>query len=73
MLRSNTLAIALLFTLSTGQAQMSGTYTIDPNGSGAQNFLNFANASYQLLLEGVNGPVDFQVAPGPRCQDRCRL
>ncbi len=64
MLRSTTLTLAILFTSALGQAQMSGTYTIDPIGSGPRNFPDFATASYELFMQGVSGPVDIQVAPG---------
>ncbi len=43
---------------------MSGTYTIDPLGSGARNFPDFGSASYQLFLQGINAPVEFRVVPG---------
>ncbi len=64
MLRSTILALAALFTSSLGPAQMSGTYTIDPLGSGPRNFPDFATASYELFMQGVSGPVEIRVAPG---------
>jgi hypothetical protein len=42
-------------------AQLSGNYTIDPNGSGPTNFTTFAAAS-AALAAGVSGPVVFNVA-----------
>ena len=43
---------------------MSGTYTIDPVGTGARNFKDFGSATYQLHLAGIRGAVTFDVAPG---------
>lgn len=45
-------------------AQMSGTYTINPSGSGARNFTTFAAATTQLTSKGVSSPVVFDVAAG---------
>lgn len=45
-------------------AQLSGTYTIDPNGTGARNYTNFASAAYALAKSGVSGPVTLKIAPG---------
>lgn len=61
MFRITVLALLLA---ATAQAQMSGTYTIDPNGSGSRNFKDFSNATYQLFVQGVSGPLTFEVAPG---------
>ncbi len=41
---------------------MSGTYTINPGGSGATNYTSFAAAVAALQCGGVNGPVTFNVA-----------
>jgi len=43
-------------------AQLSGTYTIDPNGSGTRNFTTFGAAIKALGSSGVNGPVLVRVA-----------
>jgi hypothetical protein len=43
-------------------ASFSGIYTIDPNGSGSRNFINFTNAINAMLAAGVSGPTTFQVA-----------
>ena len=62
-LRPCTILLGCLLTISLG-AQMSGTYTIDPKGSGSRNFTDFQNAAYQLYVRGINGPVVFEVASG---------
>jgi len=43
---------------------MSGTYTIDANGSGNRNFTTFNEAVTQLGIAGVSGAVTFNVAAG---------
>jgi hypothetical protein len=43
---------------------LNGTYTINPSGSGATNFLSFSEAVTALQLLGVSGPVTFNVAAG---------
>ncbi|MEX0967212.1 MAG: immunoglobulin-like domain-containing protein [Bacteroidia bacterium] len=43
-------------------AQMSGTYTIDPNGSGSSNYTTFDDAVDDLESFGVSGPVIFQAS-----------
>ncbi len=43
---------------------MNGTFTIDANGSGANNFTSFTNAVAALSCSGLNGPVVLNVAPG---------
>ena len=43
---------------------LSGTYTIDPAGSGATNFKRFGAADSALISCGVSGPVVFNVAAG---------
>ena len=45
-----------------GSAQLSGNYTIDPNGSGSRNYVTFS-AAVSALSAGVAGPVVFQVTP----------
>lgn len=54
-----TAAVALA---ATAPAQLSGNYTIDPNGSGPSNYTTFASA-ISALGAGVTGPVVFRVAP----------
>ena len=41
---------------------LSGTYTIDPNGSGNTNFTSFSAAASILNLAGISSPVTFNVA-----------
>lgn len=54
----------LLATLvAAAHAQLSGPYTIDPNGSGPRNYASMA-AAVSALAAGVSGPVDFRVAAG---------
>jgi hypothetical protein len=43
---------------------MAGTYTINPLGSGSNNFLTIAGAIDNLLCGGVSGPVVFEIASG---------
>ena len=43
---------------------MSGTYTINPSGSGATNFTSFTAAVSQLYCAGISGPVVFKVSSG---------
>ena len=57
-------AFAALLLAGVTSAQMSGTYTVDPKGSGNRNFKDFPNAAYQVFVQGVSGPVVFDVAPG---------
>ena len=45
-------------------SQLSGTYTIDVNGSGTSNYASFTAAVTALSANGVNGPVVFNVASG---------
>ncbi|MFY8021537.1 MAG: T9SS type A sorting domain-containing protein [Bacteroidia bacterium] len=43
---------------------MSGTYTINPTGTGATNFVNIQDAVDKLNCGGVAGPVVFNIATG---------
>lgn len=43
---------------------LNGTYTINPTGTGATNFTNFASAIAALNCGGVSGPVQFLVSNG---------
>ena len=45
-------------------AQLSGTYTIDPNGTGTSNYTSFTSAISALSTSGVNGAVTFNVKQG---------
>ena len=54
-------AVALCLTIGSAVAQLSGTYTIDPAGSGARNYKTFAAAT-TALQAGISGPVTFHVA-----------
>jgi PKD repeat protein len=45
-------------------AQLSGTYTIDPNGNGSRNFTTITNAVSTLDSFGVNDEVVFEIANG---------
>lgn len=49
---------------TASQAQLSGTYTIDPNGSGTNNYTTVSSAVSALESNGVSGPVTFNIAPG---------
>lgn len=50
-------------------AQLSGTYSIDPAGSGSRNFRSFKAASYALFLQGVSAAVQFDIAAGIHTQE----
>jgi hypothetical protein len=56
--------LAMLALSPFALAQMSGAFTIDPNGSGTTNFKSFDQACKALYVAGVNGPVEFHCAPG---------
>jgi hypothetical protein len=43
---------------------LSGTFTINPGGSGSSNFTSFASAMSYLNTSGVCGPVIFKISPG---------
>ena len=59
------LAASFVLALPTSVfAQLSGTYTIDANGSGTTNYSSFTAALSALTTNGVNGPVIFNVASG---------
>jgi hypothetical protein len=57
-------AAALVLLTMPAFAQLSGTYTIDPAGSGSTNYLSFTDAVSALTTSGVSGPVTFNVAAG---------
>ena len=45
-------------------AQLSGSYTIDANGTGTSNYTTFGAATAALTTSGVSGAVTFNVASG---------
>ena len=45
-------------------SQLSGTYTIDPSGTGTTNYASFSAAVTALTTSGVSGPVTFNVVAG---------
>jgi hypothetical protein len=57
-------AAALVLLTMPAFAQLSGTYTIDPNGTGTSNYASFTAAVSALTTSGVSGPVTFNVAAG---------
>lgn len=62
-MRSFLLLLLSLLTLET-VAQLSGHYTIDPNGSGSNNFTTVNAAVSILETQGVNAHVTFFIAEG---------
>ena len=59
---------------SVVMAQLSGTYTIDPNGSGTTNYTSYTAALSALSTSGVNGPVVFNVLQAPiRSRSRSKV
>lgn len=57
--------LSCLFLLSAlAPAQLSGTYTLDPQGSGTRNFTSFIQAWFELVSKGVSGPVVIEIAAG---------
>jgi len=57
-------AAALVLLTMPAFAQLSGTYTIDPNGTGTTNYASFSAAVTALTTSGVSGPVTFNVTQG---------
>ncbi len=57
----NTTNDTLTKTVCTG---IAGSFTINPSGSGATNFLSFTEAANKLNSCGVSGPCYFTVSPG---------
>jgi hypothetical protein len=57
-------AAALVLLTMPAFAQLSGTYTIDPAGTGTSNYASFTAAVSALTTSGVSGPVTFNVAAG---------
>ena len=61
-LRISFLSLLLLCGVFGANAQLSGTFTIDPNGSGSTNFASIGDAVDSLDDVGVNGPVTFNLS-----------
>ncbi len=61
LLRGAGCALLVLVLASLSAAQLSGTYTIDPNGSGSRNYTTFSAATAAVSAGGVSGPVLFNV------------
>ena len=57
-------AAALVLLTMPAFAQLSGTYTIDPAGTGTSNYASFSAAVTALTTSGVSGAVTFNVAQG---------
>ncbi|MEM9022822.1 MAG: PKD domain-containing protein, partial [Bacteroidota bacterium] len=51
-------------TVSVAALGLSGTFTLDPTGSGPTNFVSFNDAVNNLIQFGVCGPVTINVATG---------
>ncbi|WP_208110492.1 PemB family protein, partial [Algoriphagus boseongensis] len=49
---------------SEGLSPLSGTYTIDPAGTGVRNFTTIQATVDAMILNGVDGPVVFEIASG---------
>ncbi|MCX6351299.1 MAG: T9SS type A sorting domain-containing protein [Bacteroidetes bacterium] len=58
------LFLLLNLSIQLQAAPLSGTYTINPNGSGSRNVKTFNDAVQLLKDSGVNGAVVFNVADG---------
>ena len=56
--------LAMIMLSLTSFAQLSGSYTIDPNGTGTNNYTSFSAATSALSTSGVNGAVTFYVKQG---------
>jgi hypothetical protein len=50
--------------ISTVCPALNGNYTINPSGSGSNNFTSFTAAANVLNCGGITGPVTFTVSPG---------
>ncbi|MEA3495112.1 MAG: DUF5011 domain-containing protein [Bacteroidota bacterium] len=61
---STLVVFTLLLVSNSANAQLSGSYTIDPNGSGSNNYTTFAAAVSALNSSGVSSAVTFSIAPG---------
>lgn len=56
--------LTLILLAAALPAQLSGSYTLDPQGSGARNFQSFAEAVFVLVTQGVSAAVVIDVKPG---------
>ena len=64
-LRAISLTVSfLLFGFGTTYAQLSGTYTIDPSGSGTTNYTTITSAISALTTSGVSGATVFNIKQG---------
>lgn len=50
-------------------AQMSGTYSFDPQGSGSRNYTVMNQLTFDLATKGINAPVTVLVADGMHAVD----
>lgn len=64
----STRLLALLL-LAPLPAQLSGAYTVDPQGSGPRNFTSLNAASSALGRQGISGPVTVTIADGTYTDD----
>jgi hypothetical protein len=58
--------------VATYYTAMSGTYSVNPAGSGVRNFRRFTEADSALVVRGVNGAVIFDMYPGTYAGDTLR-
>src|SRR5262245_56541762 len=58
------LSFAFAASITTLPAQLSGSYSVDPAGSGARNFKTLLDAGKSVFAQGISGPVLFLIAPG---------
>ena len=56
--------LLLMLMSSTAFAQLSGSYTINPDGTGATNYTSISSAVAALNARGVSSSVTFTLAPG---------
>lgn len=56
--------LVLVSSVLVTKAQLSGTYTIDPSGSGGTNYTSFSAAVSALNSNGISADVTFRVASG---------
>lgn len=64
VLRRTGFFILLVGLGGNAHAQMAGTYTVDPAGSGPANFTTLQAAVSALTTQGVSAPVSLLLAPG---------
>ncbi len=68
MLLPKSFAILIALACSV-PAQLSGSYTIDPAGTGPNNYTSFSNVIVDLAKKGMSGAVVFTVAKGKYVED----